>query len=112
MKFLTIACAKKETMSTLPPSVMSQLMKATDAYMDEGKKKGEFLEYYYIPGWNRSIVISESKNAEEIVQKISGVPISGFMDFEVYPLADPKESMKIFIESLKAAEKMFPSPPK
>jgi hypothetical protein len=34
------------------------------------------------------------------------------MDFETYPLANFNESMKIDIEALKAAEKMFPGPPK
>ena len=111
MKFLTIA-TMKDTFSTLPPSVMRPLMEATAAYMDQGKKKGEFLEYYFIPGWDRSVVISEAKSAEEIVQRISGVPVSGFMDVEVYPLADPFEAMKTFIESMKAAEKMFPGPPR
>ena len=111
MKFMTIS-KMRDTMSTLPPSVLRQLMEATTAYMDEGRKKGAFLEYYFIPGWRRSVVISEAKNAEEIVQSISGLPIGSFLDFEVYPLADPDESMKIFIESLKAAEKMFPGPPR
>jgi len=111
MKFLTIS-RSKDTMSTLPPSVLRQLMEATVAYMDEGRKKGAFLEYYFIPGWDRAVVISEAKSAEEIVQSISGLPIGSFLDIEVYPLADPNESMKIFIESLKAAEKMFPVPPK
>jgi len=111
MKFLTIA-KMKDTASTLPPSVMRQLMEATAAYMDQGKKKGEFLEFYFMAGWGRTMVISEAKSAEEIVQRISGLPIGGFMDFETYPLADPLESMKIFIESMKAAEKMFPSPPR
>lgn len=111
MKFLTIS-RTKDTMSTVPPSVMRRLMEATITYMNEGKKRGEFLEYYFIPGWNRSVVISENRNAEELVGKISGLPVGSFLDFEVYPLADPNESMKTFIESLKMAEKMFPSPPK
>ncbi|MCK4369007.1 MAG: hypothetical protein KAV68_05000 [Dehalococcoidales bacterium] len=102
----------KDTASTLPPSVMRHLMEATAAYMAQEKKAGKFLEYYFIPGWNRSMVIAEVKSAEEIIKNISALPISGFMDFEVYPLADPYESMKTFIESLKTAEKMFPGPPR
>jgi len=111
MKFMVIS-KMKDIFYTLPPSVGRQLMEATAAYMAEGKKKGEFLEFYFMAGWNRSMVISEAKSAEEIVKNISGLPIGGFMDFEVYPLADPFESMKTFIESMKAAEKMFPGLPK
>ena len=111
MKFLTIS-RTKDTFSTLPPAMLRQLMEATAAYMDQGKKEGKILEYYFIPGWNRSVVISESDSAEEIVQRISGLPVGAFLDFEVYPLADPNEAMKAFIESLKAAEKMFPGPPR
>jgi hypothetical protein len=58
------------------------------------------------------MVIAEAKSAEEIVQRISALPVSGFMDFETYALADFKESMKAYIESYKAAEKTFPGPPK
>jgi muconolactone delta-isomerase len=75
-------------------------------------KAGRHLAAYFMAGSERSMVISEAKSAEEIVQRISAVPISGFMDFETYPLADFNESMKAYIESLKTAEKMFPGPPK
>jgi muconolactone delta-isomerase len=110
MKFLIISRAK-DTFSTLPPAMLRQLMEATIAYMDQGKKEGKVLEYYFIPGWDRSIVISESDSAEAIVQAITGLPIGAFLDFEVYPLADPNESMKTYIEALKTAEKMMPGPP-
>ncbi|GAH34067.1 unnamed protein product, partial [marine sediment metagenome] len=73
---------------------------------------GKILEFYFVPGWNRSMVIAEVKSAEEIVKNISGLPIGGFMDFETYPLADFNESMKTYIEAYKAAEKMFPGPPR
>jgi muconolactone delta-isomerase len=63
-------------------------------------------------GSGRSMVIAEAKSAEEIVQRISSLPIGGFMDYETYPLANFSESMKAHIEALKAAEKMFPMPPK
>jgi muconolactone delta-isomerase len=110
MKFLTISHSK-DTMSTLPPAVLRQLMEATVAYMDQGKKDGRILAYYFIPGWDRSMVISEGNSAEDIVKAIAGLPVGSFLDFEVYPLADPNESMKIYIEALKMAEKMMPGPP-
>jgi muconolactone delta-isomerase len=111
MKFLTIA-KMKDTASTLPPSVSRQLMEASLDIMNQRKKAGEDLGAYFMAGSQRSMVITEAKSAEEIVQKITELPISGFMNFETYPLADLYEAMKIFIDSMKAAEKMMPAPPK
>jgi muconolactone delta-isomerase len=111
MKFLTIS-KMKDTASTVPPSVMRQLMEATYDLMKQETKAGRILEYYFIPGWERVIAISEVKSAEEINQRLTDLPVGAFLDFEVYPLADAFESMKTYIESMKAAEKMFPGPPK
>jgi len=93
MKFLTIS-KMKDTASTMPPSVMRQLMEATSDRMKQETKAGGILEYYFIPGWDRVVAISEVKNAEEIVQRLAF------------------EAMKTYVESMKAAEKMFPGPPK
>jgi len=110
MKFLTIS-KMKDTASTMPPSVMRQLMEATLDAMNQEKKVGN-LEYYFIPGWDRVVAISEVKSAEEITQRLSKLPVGAFLDFEVYPLADAFEAMKTYVESMKAAEKMFPGQPK
>ena len=111
MKFLTIS-KMKDTASTMPPSVMRQLMEATIDVMNQETKAGRVLEYYFIPGWDRVVTITEVKSAEEINQRLCDLPVGGFLDFEVYPLADPFESMKAYLEALNAAEKMFPSPPR
>jgi muconolactone delta-isomerase len=111
MKFLTIS-KMKDTASTVPPSVMRPLMEATDDVMKQEMKMGRVLEYYFIPGWDRVVTISEFKSAEEINERLSTLPVGGFLDFEIYPLADAFESMKTYIESMKRAEKMFPGPPK
>jgi muconolactone delta-isomerase len=111
MKFLTIS-TMKDTASTMPPSVMRQLMEATIDVMNQEKKAGNVGEYYFIPGWDRVVTISEAKNGEEIFQRLSILPVGGFLNFEVYPLIDAFEAMKTYVESLKAAEKMFPGPPK
>jgi len=110
MKFMTIGTAK-DTMSTLPPAVIRQLLEASMAVMNQRKKEGKILEFYSLAGWNRVVVISESKSAEEIVQSLVETPITAFYSMEVYPLADLNESAKTYIESLKAAEKMFPAHP-
>jgi len=110
MKFLTIS-KMKDTASTVPPSVMRPLMEATFDLMNQEMKAGRILEAYFMAGSDRSMVIAEAKSAEEIVQRISALPTGGFMDFETYPLANFNESMKTYIEAMKAAEKMFPGPP-
>ena len=111
MKFLTIT-KMKDTASTVPPSVMRPLMEATLDVMNQEMKAGRLLEAYFMAGSGRAAVIVETKTAEEIVQMIMALPIAGFMDLETYPLANFNESMKIDIEALKAAEKMFAGPPK
>jgi muconolactone delta-isomerase len=111
MKFLTIS-KMKDTAATMPPSVMRPLMEATVDVMNQEKKAGVILEAYFMAGSGRSMVISEAKSAEEIVQNITALPTQGFMDFETYPLADFNKSLKAYIESLKAAEKMFSAPQK
>jgi muconolactone delta-isomerase len=111
MKFLTIA-KMKDTASMVPPSVVRPLMEGTLDLMNQEMKAGRILEAYFMAGSGRSMVISEAKSAEEIVQRISALPVGGFMDFETYPLASFNESMKVNIEALKEAEKMFPGPPK
>jgi len=111
MKFLTIS-KMKDTASMVPPSVMRPLMEATLDLMNQEMKAGRILEAYFMAGSGRSMVIAEAKSAEEIVQRISALPVGGFMDFETYPLASFNESMKVNIKAFKAAERMFPAPPK
>ncbi len=111
MRFLTIS-KMKDIAATVPPSVMRQLMEATADLVNQEMKAGRILEAYFMAGSGGSMVIAEAKSAEEIVQRISALPVGGFMDFETYALADFNESMKAYIESYKVAEKMFPGPAK
>jgi muconolactone delta-isomerase len=111
MKFLIIS-KMKDTATMVPPSVMRQLMEATLDLMNQEMKAGSILEAYFMAGSGRAVVITEAKTAEEIVQRILALPIGGFMDFETHPLANFHESMKANIEALRAAENMFPMPPK
>jgi muconolactone delta-isomerase len=111
MKFLTVS-KMKDTASTVPPSVMRPLLEASLEVMKQEKKEGKVLEYYFIPGWDRVLAINEIGSADEILKRLSALPIGVFLDFEVYPLGDAFEAMRTYIESLKIAEKMFPGPPK
>jgi muconolactone delta-isomerase len=84
-------------------------MEATVAWVNQQKKAGKLLEIYGIPGWWRTVSISEHPSAEEVAQTLATVPMGGFLNFEVYPLADFNQSMKAHIEAAKAAEQMFPA---
>jgi muconolactone delta-isomerase len=107
VKFLTIT-SMKDTFSMLPPAIGRQLMEATVAWVNQQKKAGRVLEIYAIPD-GRTVTISENPSAEDIAQALAGVPMEGFLNFEVYPLADFNETMKAYIESAKTAEQMFPA---
>jgi muconolactone delta-isomerase len=111
MKFLVIG-KMKEMFMALPPAMMRQIMEASVPVINQQKKAGKVAEFYWVPGANRSVVIRERNNAEDIVRDMSEVPQAAFMDFEIIPLADFNESAKIILEAIKAAEKMMPSPPK
>jgi muconolactone delta-isomerase len=108
MKFLTISTVK-DTISMLPPAISRQLTEASVAWVNQQKKAGVILEIYTLAGWARTAVICEHESAEHLVQTIAGMPLAGFMNFEVYPLADFNQSMKAHIEAAKVAEQMFPA---
>jgi muconolactone delta-isomerase len=108
MKFLTISTLK-DTWVALPPAIGRQLMEASVAWANQQKQAGVILEIYAIPD-GRTVVICEHPSAEDLAQTLAGVPMGGFMNFEVYPLADFDQAMKAYIEAAKAAEKLFPPP--
>jgi hypothetical protein len=111
MKFLVIG-TMKDTALLIPPAIGRQMTEASIAVMNQQKKAGKIVEFYWIPGTSRSVVIREAKSAEEIVKDMSEVFATALANFEIYPLADFNESQKILLEMLKAAEKMTPAPPK
>ena len=110
MKFLTISTLK-DTFSTVPPAIARQLVEATLAWTNEQKKAGRIPEIYEIAGGG-SAVICEHPSLEDVVETLANIPMGGFMNFEVHPLADFNQSMKAYIEAFKTAEKLFPSPQK
>jgi hypothetical protein len=111
MKFLGISKLKDAALA-LPPAVIRQLMEGTLAVISQQKKEGKILEYYFAPAWDRAIVITEAKTAEEMLKNISAMPIASYLNMEAYPLADGIEAGKALIETLKAAEKMMPGAPR
>jgi len=111
MKFLFIT-SLKDVAFTLPPSVMRPLTEASLAWANQKKKEGVILEIYELAGCNRYAVICQHESAENLIQVISTMPLNSFMNHDIHALADYNTAMKAYIESMKAAEKMFPGPPK
>lgn len=111
MKFLMIG-KMKDAALTLPPALGRQIMEASVAVVNKQRKEGKIEQIYWVPGAATTISLGECKTAEEMVKNFNESPSANFMSFEVYPLADFNESMKIIIERLKEAEKMMASMPK
>jgi muconolactone delta-isomerase len=103
MEFLVMA-TMKESIVTLPPSVVRKLCEAATPGLEQAKKEGKIKEFYYIPGW-RFMLITEESSAEEMMKNMNQNPAIGLMNFEVHPLADGIEAWKDGIENLKLAEK-------
>ena len=108
MKFL-ITGKMKDMALAVPIPLYRQLTEAGVAVINKQKKEGKVQEAYWIPGVGTTVIIGEANTAEELVKNFNEAPISAYMSFEIFPLADFNESMKIIIERLKAAEKLFPS---
>jgi hypothetical protein len=111
MKHLAIA-SFKDSAATLPPSIIRPLLEATITHMKQQSKAGKVQEAYFIPGWNRFVVIGETASVEEIVKNQSDNALLGLMSIEVYPLADLDESMKSLLKAVKMAEKVVSTVPK
>lgn len=111
MKFLGISTLKDAALM-LPPAAIIQLMEGTMAVISQQKKEGKIKEFFYSPGWNRSIALVENNSAEEMLKNINSMPIASYLDMEVYPLADGIQAMKDFVEAAKAAQKMMAGAPR
>jgi hypothetical protein len=104
MKFLNMTTVK-DTFAMLPVSTQRQLMEATVAWVNEHKKSGDILELFQTP--EGSVVICEDASIEKFMEIQASIPMGGFMNFRVYPLADFNVSMKAYIEACKRAELVF-----
>jgi hypothetical protein len=108
MKFVSI-CSIKDTVSTLPPSIVRQILEAGVVWINQQKNAGTLLEIYGMAGWRRVMIIWEVESAEAIVRVVNENPMGAFLNHEVYALADIDEVMKANIESAKRAEQLFPA---
>ncbi len=106
MKFLAIA-KPKDILYTLPPNILRQLVESALAGMEQQKKEGKILEYYYTAN-GCTVVLLEYASAEQWVQDQASLRILSYYDQEIYPLSDAPQAMKTMIEKLKAVEKAMP----
>ena len=109
MKFLCITKVK-DSLLTMPPAVMRQILEASAAAIEQQKKQGTVLEFYYSPaGYN--IIILEYNDAEEWAKEQLSVPVLTYLDIQVYPLTDGSTTINAMIEVLKATEQTMPGAP-
>jgi len=85
MKFLVISEAK-DVYYTLSSDERKKLSNASTDYVTKAIKAGEILEFYNIPGWNRTVSIEQYESVEELYEHFEGEPLYPYTKFEVYPL--------------------------
>ncbi len=101
MKFMAVV-KTKDIVATLPPQTFIPLLEATIAYTEKNKQAGKLLALYSMVGWNRGVAIYEQDSLESLQKYIMELPISMFMDWELYPLTDHMEDMKALLTYMKA----------
>jgi muconolactone delta-isomerase len=87
MKFLVIAEAK-DILYAIPADEREKLEEANSEYSSQLVEAGDFLEYYDMPGWNRTACIEQYRNMEELYKHFDGYPGYPYSHFEVYPLIE------------------------
>ncbi len=103
MKFLVIASFMKPVPS-VPQATVQKMWDDTMKQLEQLRKAGEMLAFYYIPGYDKAVSIEEHKNAEEMLQNLSGHAMADFIEWEVYPLVDNfDEILKVMAKKFKVA---------
>ncbi len=110
MKLLCISKVK-DSLLTMPPAAMRQILEMSAAAMEQQKKQGKILEYYYSPA-GYQVVILDYKDADEWAKDQLSIPVLTYVDNEIYPLTDGFTMLKGMIEAIKMSEKMMPGAPR
>lgn len=104
MKFLVIS--KINTNAPVPPpEQMSALFRAAKAWMADLDKKQVECSYAVLPnsaGIN-TVAVANAETAEEAMSKLMTYPLFMSTTFEVYPLADPNQTIDAWIEMVERA---------
>jgi hypothetical protein len=106
MKFLTISTFK-DTFYTLPKAEQNKFLESSVQWITDLKKKlGNKFMFYSLPGWGRTVSISEFNTLEEYAQSLqSPSAAAGFNNFESYPVIEADEKMlNDYLKAMKAAK--------
>ena len=68
---------------------------------------GEILEFYNIPGWNRTVSIEQYESVEELYKHFEGEPLYPYTKFEIYPLRKSEEQTEGAEEAKPDAKMKF-----
>jgi muconolactone delta-isomerase len=98
MKFLIIS-RTKEVFLTLPPERQTELLTAALSWIEKYRKSGKCKEIYWIPGWNRSVVIWEAESGEDASRTTAENPMNPYNDMEAYALSDWDAYIKAMMEA-------------
>ena len=98
MKFLIIS-RTKDVFLTLPPERQTELLTAALSWIEKNRKAGKCKEIYWIPGWNRSVVIWEAESGEDASRTTAENPMNPYNDMEAYALSDWDAYIKAMMEA-------------
>ena len=85
IKFLVIS-EGKDILYAMPADERKKIEDETTNLLKQDVKAGAILEFYNIPGWNRTVAIEQYESVEELYKHFEGHPIYPYTKFEVYPL--------------------------
>lgn len=85
MKFLVIS-ETKDIFYSLSADERKKIEDETTNLLRQDVKAGAILEFYNIPGWNRTVAIEQYASIEELYKHFEGHPIYPYTRFEVYPI--------------------------
>jgi len=98
MKFLIIS-RTKDAFLTLPQERQTELLTAALSWIEKYRKAGKCKEIYWIPGWNRSVVIWEAESGEDAARTTAENPMGPYTDMEAYALSDWDAYIKALMEA-------------
>ena len=87
IKFLVIS-ESKDILYSMPADERKKIEDETTNLLKQDVKAGAILEFYNIPGWNRTVAIEQYRNIEELYKHFNGYPGYPYIRFEVYPLVE------------------------
>lgn len=98
MKFLIIS-RTKEVFFTLPPERQTELLTGSLSWIEKYRKAGKCKELYWIPGWNRAVVVWEAESGEDASRATAENPMNSYNDMEAYALSEWDPYIKALMEA-------------